>query len=89
MLYEEATSLRGDSGGAWTPRIATLRRALSVENYDKAVRIYRSDLTQAIRLLEVSVKYDPGNALAATRLKEARAAQANLKRIEQRGKAKP
>jgi tetratricopeptide (TPR) repeat protein len=88
-LYEEATSLRGDTGGAWTGRIAALRRTLSVENYDKAVRIYRSDIAQAIKLLEASVKYDPANTLAAARLKEARAAQTNLKRIEQRGKAQP
>ena len=70
------------------PRIAALRKSLSAEAYDKALRVYRTDLAQAIRLLEASVKYDPANALASTRLKEARVAQANLNRIEQRAKGK-
>jgi tetratricopeptide (TPR) repeat protein len=87
-LYEQASSLRGDSSGPWGPRIAALRKSLSAEAYDKAVRVYRSDLAQAVRLLESSVKYDPTNALAAARLKEARTAQANLNRMEQRAKGK-
>lgn len=87
-MYEQASSLRGDASGPWVPRIAALRKTLSVEAYDKALRIYRTDLAQAVRLLETSVKYDPANTLAASRLKEARVAQANLSRMEQRGKGK-
>lgn len=87
-LYEQASSLRGDSSGPWVHRVAALRKALSAEAYDKALRVYRTDLAQAVRLLEASVKYDPSNTLAASRLKEARAAQANLSRMEQRGKSK-
>jgi tetratricopeptide (TPR) repeat protein len=87
-LYEQASSLRGDSSGSWVPRVAALRKSLSAEAYDKAVRVYRSDLAQAVRLLESSVKYDPTNALAAARLKEARTAQANFNRMEQRNKGK-
>jgi tetratricopeptide (TPR) repeat protein len=87
-MYEQASSLRGDSAGPWVPRIATLRKSLSVEAYDKALRVYRTDLAQAVRLLETSVKYDPANALATARLKEARVAQANLSKIDQRGKGK-
>jgi tetratricopeptide (TPR) repeat protein len=87
-LYEQASSLRGDSSGPWVHRVPALRKALSVEAYEKALRVYRTDLAQAVRLLETSVKYDPNNKHAASRLKEARVAQANLNRMEQRSKGK-
>ncbi len=85
-LYEQASALRGDGNGPWTARLPALRKALSGETYDRALRVYRTDLTQAVKLLEASVKYDPANTQAAIKLKEAKVAQANLERIERRRK---
>jgi tetratricopeptide (TPR) repeat protein len=87
-LYEQASTLRGDAAGSWASRIPVLRRALSADAYDRAMRVYRSDLAQAVKLLEASVKHDPANALAVTRLREARTAQRTLSRIEQGGRAR-
>ena len=82
--YELASSLRGDGNGPWSARLPALRKALSGDTYDRALRLYKTDLAQAVRLLEASVKYDPANTQAALKLKEAKVAQANLDRIEGR-----
>ena len=81
-LYEQATALRGDAGGAWTARVPALRKALSVEYYERGMRAYRTDLAQAMALFEASVRFDPANAQAAAKLKEAQDAKAKLDRID-------
>lgn len=81
-LYEQASALRGDAGGAWVTRAAALRKALSRDYFDKGSRAFNSNLAQAIALLETSVRYDPANAMAAAKLKDARAAQAKLNSIK-------
>ena len=62
--------------------MAALRKALSRDYFDKGSRAFNTNLAQAITLLETSVRYDPGNALAAAKLKDARAAQAKLNTIK-------
>jgi tetratricopeptide (TPR) repeat protein len=81
VMYEQAIALRGDAPPGWAPAVQSLKKALSDEFYDKAVRAYRTELAAAIRDLEASLRYDPQNAKAAAKLKEARAAQEKLKLI--------
>ena len=82
MLYEQASALRGDSGGAWVARMVPLKKKLSQEYFDKGTRAYRANLAQAIGFFETSVRYDPANTQAAIKLKEAKAARDNLEKIK-------
>lgn len=81
-LYEQAVNLRGDANAPWAARMPPLRKAVSGDYEAKATRAYRVDLALAIKLLETSLRYDPANAAAAARLKDAKLAQEKLKRIE-------
>lgn len=81
-LYEQANALRGDQGGAWVARMGTLRKGLSRDYFDKGSRAFNTNLPQAIALLETSVRYDPSNAMAAAKLKDAKAAQQKLNSIK-------
>jgi tetratricopeptide (TPR) repeat protein len=80
-LYEQAAALRGDTPPEWASRMQALRRVLSEEAYAAGVRVQRTDLAVAIARFEASLRYDPGNVKASTRLREARAAQAKLQRL--------
>jgi len=80
-LYEQAVSLRGRPVPEWSARIQTLQKALSEEYYDKGMQRYRSDIVGAIRLWETSVRYDPQNRKAASKLQEARTAHEKLTRM--------
>jgi len=81
-LYEQAVTLRGDALPQWKTQIQALKKALSVEYFDKGMRNYRADLAGAIRDWETSVRYDPQNLKATERLREARAAQEKLQKID-------
>jgi tetratricopeptide (TPR) repeat protein len=81
-LYEQAVALRGDANAPWATRMAPLRKALSQDYLDKGTRAYRTNLAQAIAFLETSVKYDPANAAATLKLKEAKAARDKLDKIK-------
>ena len=81
-LYEQAIALRGDAGAPWAGRVATLKKALSQDYLEKGTRAYRSNISQAINFFEISVKYDPGNTQANLKLKDAKAAKANLEKIK-------
>jgi tetratricopeptide (TPR) repeat protein len=81
-LYEQASSLRGDGKGAWVARMAPLKRSLSKEYFDRGSRLYRTDIARAIAYLEVSVRYDPGNAQAAIKLQEAKSAREKFDKIK-------
>jgi tetratricopeptide (TPR) repeat protein len=87
MLVDQAVSLRGKPVPEWTARAQSLRKALSVEYYERGTQAYKSDVSGAIRLWETSLKYDPQNRLAQTRLQEARAALDKLKRVEREKKS--
>lgn len=80
-MYEQAIALRGDAAPGWATTTQALRKALSDEFYEKGVRSFRTDVSAAVRDLETSLRYDPQNAKAAAKLKEARAAQEKLKLI--------
>lgn len=74
-LYEQAVSLRGEPAAGWASRIQAVKKALGDEYFDKGVKAYPADAALAIRQWETSLRYDPQNARAAARLKDARAAQ--------------
>jgi len=86
MLCEQAASLRGKPVPEWTARAQALRKTLSEQYFERGVQAYRTDVASAIRLLETSVRYDPGNRKAQAKLQEARAADEKLKRIEREAK---
>jgi hypothetical protein len=88
MLVDQAVSFRGKPVPEWSGRAQSLRKAISVDYYDRGVQAYRSDITGAIKLWETSLKYDPQNRMAQAKLTEARAAQDKLKRIERDTKPK-
>jgi tetratricopeptide (TPR) repeat protein len=79
QLYEQAIALRGDSTPEWNAQMQALRRALSDEYYSSGERAYRTDVALAIKQWETSLRYDPQNLKASTRLRDARAAQEKLK----------
>jgi tetratricopeptide (TPR) repeat protein len=81
-LYEQATLLRGDGNGAWAKRVPPLRKALSQDYYERGTRAYRTNLVQAIGFFETSVRYDPANAQASLKLKEAKAVREKLDKIK-------
>lgn len=74
--------MRGDGGGPWVARIAPLKKTLSQEYFDKGSRVFRSNLAQSIAFLETSVRYDPTNAQAAAKLKDAKVARDKLEKIK-------
>ncbi len=80
-LYEQAVALRGETTPEWAGQMQALRKNLSNEYYSNGERAYRSDIALAIKLWETSLRYDPKNLRAATRLRDARAAQEKLKNI--------
>lgn len=84
-LYGAAVSLRGGAAPGWEAHMQSLRKGLANEYYEKGLKVYRTDVAAAIRNWETSVRYDPENTKAASRLNEARQAQDRLKRIEQEG----
>jgi len=81
LLYEQAVALRGETTPEWTAQMQALRRALSDEYYSNGERAYRTDVALAILQWETSLRYDPQNLRASTRLRDARAAQEKLKHI--------
>ena len=81
LLYEQAVALRGETTPEWTAQMQALRRALSDEYYSSGERAYRTDVALAILHWETSLRYDPQNLRASTRLRDARAAQEKLKHI--------
>lgn len=83
-LLERAVAVRGSTPAAWSAHRLTMRQALSKEYYDRAWRVYRTDVSQAIRLWESSLRYDPQNTRSALKLQEAGRMQESLRRIERR-----
>jgi tetratricopeptide (TPR) repeat protein len=81
LLYEQAVALRGETTPEWTAQMQALRKALSDEYYSNGERAYRTDVALAIRQWETSLRYDPENLKASSRLRDARAAQEKLKNI--------
>ena len=62
--------------------MTSLKKTLSQEYLDRGTRAYRTNLAQAIALLETSVKFDPENTAASIKLKEARTAREKLDKIK-------
>ena len=62
--------------------LQSVRKDLAQDYYEKAIRVQRSDLPEAIRLWELAVKYDPDHVQARLRLERAKRMQRNLDAIE-------
>ncbi|MFO1284354.1 MAG: hypothetical protein U1F51_18190 [Burkholderiales bacterium] len=80
-LYEQALALRGEPQVDWSNRIAALKKAVGEDAYNEGVKLMRTDLPGAIRSFEAALRADPQNTRAATRLREAKAAQEKLSRM--------
>ena len=80
-LYEQALALRGEPMAEWTAKIAALKKAVGGDYYNDGVKLMRTDLNGAIKAFETSVRYDPQNANAQARLREAKAARDKLSRM--------
>ena len=78
-LYEQAIALRGDANAPWAARMPALQEDAVEEYYDKGMRAYRTDLAQAIRHFEASVRYDPSNTQASF---EAEGSEARAQKLE-------
>ncbi|MEP7208113.1 MAG: hypothetical protein ABI920_14330 [Casimicrobiaceae bacterium] len=81
-MYDAAIVLRGEPAAGWASRVQALRKKLSGEYYDRATRTERTDLGAAITALEASLRYDPGNTRAATKLAQLRVAQTKLRALD-------
>ena len=62
--------------------IETLRKTLAEDYYQKGMKVYHTNLEEAIAAWERSVQYDPAQTQASARLQRARQMQQNLKAIE-------
>jgi tetratricopeptide (TPR) repeat protein len=82
-LYEQAVSLAGAGTSEWTLRMQALRKALGEKYYNDGMKVFRSDLDNAIRLWETGARYDPSNLNLQMRLREAKLAQQKLRTIRQ------
>jgi hypothetical protein len=80
-LYEQAGALAGSPLPEWTTRIQALRKTLGDQYYTEGMKMYRTDLTAAIRSFEAGARYDPSNTTLQLRLREAKLAQEKLKKI--------
>ena len=83
-LYESANALAAAPSAEWSGRARELRRALGEAQYADGMRAMRTDLAAAIRHFEAAVRYDPDNAKAQERLRDARTAQEKLRKIAPR-----
>jgi tetratricopeptide (TPR) repeat protein len=80
-LYEQALVLRGEPMAEWSAKIAALKKTVGGDYYNDGVKLMRTDLNGAVKAFETSVKYDPMNANAQSRLRDAKAAQSKLSRM--------
>lgn len=80
LFFDQAVALRGDAAPGWSAHILGLRKALSDDYYQKGIVLFPTDPAKAIKLWETSLRYDPQNAKAAARLKDARPAQDKAKK---------
>ncbi len=71
-MYEQAIALRGEAMPPWNAKLASLKKTLSADYYNKGVSAAGKDPAQAIKHWEASLRYDPGNTAAAAKLAAAR-----------------
>jgi hypothetical protein len=81
QLYEQALALRGEPQAEWSGRTAALRKAVGADYYNDGMKLMRTDLNGAIKAFETSVRYDPQNPLAQSRLRDAKAAREKLAKM--------
>lgn len=87
LLYERLAAMGGSGAADAAARIQALRRQLSKKYLLEGQKIYRTDLDLAIRNWEVSVKFDPANELARSRLNDGLKMQETLRQIDRAKKS--
>jgi tetratricopeptide (TPR) repeat protein len=80
-LYEQALVLRGEPMAEWTAKVTSLKKTVGSDYYTDGVKLMRTDLNGAIKAFETSVRYDPQNTNAQSRLRDAKAAREKLSRM--------
>ncbi len=65
-----------------TRAIQSLRKEVAEDYYQQGLRAQSTNLSEAIRLWEKTLKYDPEHAQAARRLEQARKMEQNLRSIQ-------
>jgi len=87
---EKAQGLRdGKSNPELTRALQSLRKELAEDYYQQGLRAQSTNLSQAIRLWEKTLKYDPDHAQAARQLERARKMEQNLRSIQDTAGGKP
>jgi hypothetical protein len=80
---EKAQGLRDNKGNAELTRaLQSLRKEMAEDYYQQGLRAQSANLSEAIRLWEKTLKYDPDHAQAARRLDRARKMEQNLRSIQ-------
>jgi tetratricopeptide (TPR) repeat protein len=79
---QKAQQVKQPGASTTSGSVQSLRRDLAQDYYEKGVRVQRNDLTQAIRLWEQALLYDPEHAQAKLKLKQAKQMERNLDAIE-------
>jgi len=84
VMYERALQFRGEAVPAWEAQMATSRKTLADELYEKGMRAYRSDLDLAIGYWDTCLKFNQKNASCALRLREAQSLRKQIKSTDGR-----
>jgi tetratricopeptide (TPR) repeat protein len=79
---EKAQQVKQPGAPSAAATVQSLRKDLAQEYYEKGVRMQSNDLSEAIRLWEQALQYDPAHAQARLRLKQAKQMERNLDAIE-------
>jgi tetratricopeptide (TPR) repeat protein len=83
---EKAQLPKKARGDPLTGTLDSLRKDVAREYHERALRVQRTDLDEAIRLWEQSIQYDPQLTEARLELQQARRMRESLQLIEESGK---
>ena len=79
---ESAQGLHEQQPPELKAKIESVRKLIAEDYYRRGMKVYRTDLNQAIVFWERSLQYDPLHSQARVRLQQARQMQRNLKVID-------
>jgi tetratricopeptide (TPR) repeat protein len=81
-LYEKSNALNPGQNAEVTQKIDAIKKQLAEEYYQKGLRIYRTDIDQAIVYLRDALSYDPQHANARFHLNQAMRMLKRLKELK-------
>lgn len=85
-FFEQALSINGMNSPETETRLKSLKQKLSNDFYKKGMKLFSSNLSEAIDMFKKSVYYDNENVNAVRKLKQAQKIQSNLQKIKTRAK---